>query len=53
MGTVRLGVFPSINNKILQDKIANDIASFFIHKFPIGFFYHLFIDTQNKNVLGE
>ena len=49
MGTVRLGVFPSINNKILQDKIANDIASFFINKFPVGFFYHLFIDTQNKN----
>ena len=37
MGTVRLGVFPSINNKILQDKIANDIASFFINKFPVYF----------------
>lgn len=49
MGTVRLGVFPSIDNKILQDKIANGIASFFIHKFPIGFFQHLYIDTQNKN----
>lgn len=49
MGTVRLGVFPSINNKITQDKIANSIASFFIHKFPMGFFQHLYIDTQNKN----
>lgn len=49
MGTVRLGVFPSINNKIMQDKIANQVCDWFINKFPVGFFNHVYIDTQNKN----
>lgn len=49
MGTVRLGVFPSINNKVLQDKIANQVCDWFINKFPTGFFKHVYIDTQNKN----
>lgn len=49
MGTVRLGVFPSINNKIMQDKIAKQVAEWFINKFPSGFFNHFYLDTQNKN----
>lgn len=49
MGTVRLGVFPSINNKILQDNVANQVCDWFINKFPVGFFNHVYIDTQNKN----
>lgn len=49
MGTVRLGVFPSINNKITQDKIATQVCQWFIKKFPTSFFSHVYIDTQNKN----
>ncbi len=49
MGTVRLGVFPSINNKIMQDKIADQVKNWFINKFPTGFFNHIYLDTQNKN----
>lgn len=49
MGTVRLGVFPSINNKIMQDNIADQVCKWFIGRFPVGFFNHIYIDTQNKN----
>lgn len=49
MGTVRLGAFPSLNNKGLQDGIANTIMQWFIHFFPSRFFSHVFLDTQVSN----
>lgn len=48
MGTVRLGVFPSLNNKNLQDDMAKTIMNDFISKFPIGFFKHIYLDTQGS-----
>lgn len=48
MGTVRLGVFPSLNNKQLQDDIAKSVMNWFIEKFPMGFFQHIYLDTQTS-----
>lgn len=49
MGTVRLGAFPSLNNKGLQDDVAKAIMEWFVHFFPNRFFNHLFLDTQVSN----
>ena len=49
MGTTRLGVFPSIHNKQNLNDLAFDICNFFIDKFPVGFFHHVYIDTQDSN----
>jgi len=48
MGTVRLGVFPSLNNKNLQDDIAKGVMNWFLERFPIGFFQHIYLDTQTS-----
>lgn len=48
MGTIRLGTFPSLNNKGLQDDIAKAVLTWFIHRFPVGFFNHIYLDTQNS-----
>ena len=48
MGTVRLGVFPSLNNKNLQDEIAKGVMNWFLERFPIGFFQHIYLDTQTS-----
>lgn len=47
MGTVRLGTFPSLNNKGLQDEIAKSVLTWWLHRFPVGFFNHIFLDNQN------
>lgn len=46
MSTIRLGTFPSLNNKGLQDDIAKAVLTWFIHRFPVGFFNHIYLDTQ-------
>lgn len=48
MGTVRLGTFPSLNNKVLQDDVAKAVMEWFLKRFPIGFFKHVFLDTQTS-----
>lgn len=49
MGTYRMGVFPSLNNKMFQDDIAYDISNYFVKMFPPDFFNSVFIDTLNGN----
>ena len=49
MGTYRLGVFPSINNKYTQDKIAKEVVQFFVNKFPAQFFTHIYVDSEGQN----
>lgn len=49
MATVRLGAFPSLNNKSLQDEIAKIFVKWFCNRFPAGFFNHIYIDTQISN----
>lgn len=46
MGTTRLGVFPSLNNGIFQDEIAKSVMNWFIQRFSVGFFNHIYLDTQ-------
>lgn len=47
MGTIRLGSFPSMNNKLFQDDIAKRLLEWFISRFPSGFFNHIYLNTQN------
>ena len=49
MGTVRLGVFPSLNNSLFQDEIAKDVMNWFMQRFPINFFSHVYLDTGSGN----
>lgn len=49
MGTVRLGVFPSLNNKYFQDELAKSVCQWFINRFPNQFFNHVYLDTQTGN----
>lgn len=49
MGTVRLGVFPSLNNKYLQDELAKSFCKWFTLHFPTQFFNHIYLDTQSNN----
>ena len=46
MGTVRLGNFPSLNNKRLTDSIDKGILYYFLDKFPRNFFTNIYMDNQ-------
>ena len=48
MATVRLGVFPSIDNKTSQDQIAQQIVEWFVRRWPPTFFNNIFIDNQSN-----
>lgn len=48
MGTVRLGSFPSLNNKTFQDEVAKTVLNWIVTRFPNRFFNHLYLDTQNS-----
>ena len=49
MATVRLGAFPSLNNKGMQDEIAKAFVKWFCNRFSAGFFNHIYLDTQISN----
>ena len=49
MGTYRLGVFPSLHNKLFQDDVAFSIVNFFLQHFPTNYFNTIFVDTQTGN----
>ena len=60
MGTVRLGSFPSLNNKQLTDCIDKGILFYFLNHFPRNFFTNVYMDNQtgssgnyNINTNGE
>lgn len=46
MGTVRLGSFPSLNNKQLTDCIDKGILFYFLNHFPRNFFKNVYMDNQ-------
>ena len=46
MGTVRLGNFPSLNNKKLTDCIDKGILFYFLNHFPRNFFTNMYMDNQ-------
>lgn len=48
MGTIRLGTFPSLNNKALQDDVAKCILKWFLQHFSNKFFNHIYLDTQTN-----
>ena len=50
MGTVRLGAFPSLNNKGLQDDVAKAIMGWFIHFFPNRFYNRNYKRKQQNRV---
>ena len=49
MGTTRLGIFPSLNNKVMYDKLDKGLAEWFLARFPNDFFSHVFIENQSNN----
>lgn len=60
MGTVRLGNFPSLNNKQLTDCIDKSVFYYFLNHFPRNFFANMYMDNQtglsgnyNINSKGE
>ena len=46
MGTVRLGNFPSLNNKKLTDCIDKGILFYFLNHFPRNFFTNMYMDNK-------
>lgn len=46
MGTVRLGNFPSLNNKQLTDCIDKSVFHYFLNHFPRNFFNNIYMDNQ-------
>ena len=48
MGTTRLGIFPSLNNKVMYDIIDRGLLAWIMGRWPIDFFTHAFIDNQSS-----
>lgn len=46
MGTVRLGNFPSLDNKKLTDCIDKGVLYYFLNHFPRNFFANMYMDNQ-------
>lgn len=47
MGTTRLGVFPSLGNKVMFDMIDKSLVEWIVARFPIDFFSHVYIENQS------
>ena len=52
MGTVRLGNFPSLNNKKLTDCIDKGILFYFLNHFPRNFFTNMYMAAFSANPLS-
>lgn len=48
MGTTRLGIFPSLDNKVMYDLIDKGITEWILGRFPIDFFTNIYIDNQSN-----
>src|SRR5574344_729523 len=43
MGTTRLGIFPSLDNKVMYDLVDKGLTEWVLGRFPNNFFTHVFI----------
>ena len=48
MGTTRLGIFPSLDNKVMYDLVDKGLTEWILGRFPNDFFTHVFIPDQSS-----